>query len=89
MSGCGGKAAHTALPSAGGMTVSIDVPTHNSFPPSPDHRDWPLFWFARLEAAMEAGNLEQAADAQSQLERLGLRVEPVAPWQQQGGHPLA
>lgn len=48
--------------------------------PLPDHRRWPLFWFARLESALEAGDLEQAADAQLELERLGLRVEPLPPW---------
>jgi hypothetical protein len=60
--------------------VSAATPTPLS-PPSPDHRQWPLYWFARLEGALEVGDLEQAAEAQAQLERLGVRVEPVAPWQ--------
>jgi hypothetical protein len=49
-------------------------------PPETDYRRWPLYWFARLEAALETGNLAQAAEAQRQLEQLGLRVEPMAPW---------
>jgi len=49
--------------------------------PDTDHRRWPLYWFARLEAALEAGDLAQAADAQAQLQRLGLRVEPLPPWE--------
>jgi hypothetical protein len=46
-----------------------------------NHRTWPLYWFARLEAALEVGDLEQAAEAQVHLQRLGIRVEPLAPWQ--------
>jgi hypothetical protein len=49
-------------------------------PPQSDYRRWPIYWFARLEAALEAGDLVQAAEAQHQLARLGLRVEPRAPW---------
>jgi hypothetical protein len=36
--------------------------------------DWPLWWFARLEAAVERGDHVAAAEAQRQLERLGVRV---------------
>jgi hypothetical protein len=36
--------------------------------------DWPLWWFARLEAAVERGDHAAAAEAQRQLERLGVRV---------------
>jgi hypothetical protein len=46
----------------------------------PDPQRWPLYWFARLEAALEAGNLATAAEAQKQLAMLGMRVEPLAPW---------
>jgi hypothetical protein len=48
--------------------------------PKTDYQRWPLYWFARLESALESGNLEQAAEAQRRLEGLGLRVEPLAPW---------
>jgi hypothetical protein len=36
--------------------------------------DWPLLWFARLELAIERGDHQAAAEAQRQLERLGVRV---------------
>ena len=36
--------------------------------------DWPLWWFARLEAAVERGDHAGAAEAQRQLARLGVRV---------------
>jgi hypothetical protein len=39
-----------------------------------------LYWFAQLEAALEAGDLTRAADAQNRLEQLGLRVEVLPPW---------
>jgi hypothetical protein len=42
---------------------------------APDRvRDWPLWWFARLEAAVERGDHAAAAAAQRQLARLGVRV---------------
>jgi hypothetical protein len=53
-------------------------------PPAPDHRQWPLYWFAQLEGALEDGDLARAAEAQAQLEHLGLRVEPIAPWHEGG-----
>jgi hypothetical protein len=37
-------------------------------------RDWPLWWFARLEAAIERGDYPAAAEAQQELERLGVTV---------------
>lgn len=41
----------------------------------PDHVcDWPLWWFARLEAAIERGDYPTAARAQRELERLGVTV---------------
>jgi hypothetical protein len=49
-------------------------------PTGPHYQHWPLYWFAQLEAALEGGDLAQAADAQLQLEQLGLRVRPLAPW---------
>jgi hypothetical protein len=36
--------------------------------------DWPLWWFARLEAAVERGDYLAAAEAQRQLVRLGVDV---------------
>jgi len=38
------------------------------------HKDWPLLWFARLEAAIERGDYPAAAEAQRELERLGVSV---------------
>jgi hypothetical protein len=49
-------------------------------PREAEYYRWPLYWFARLEAALETGDLAQAANAQRRLEQLGLRVEPLAPW---------
>ena len=40
----------------------------------PEVRDWPLWWFARLEAAVIRGDHAAAAEAQRQLRRLGVRV---------------
>jgi hypothetical protein len=39
-----------------------------------DHRDAPTYWFAVLEIARERGDFEWAAEAQRQLERLGVIV---------------
>jgi hypothetical protein len=36
--------------------------------------DWPVWWFVRLEAAVEQGDHAAAADAQRELERLGVSV---------------
>ena len=36
--------------------------------------DWPLWWFSRLEAAIERGDYLGAAKAQRELERLGVIV---------------
>jgi hypothetical protein len=40
----------------------------------PSQTDWPLYWFAKLEKAVEEGDHEAAAEAQRQLARLGVRV---------------
>lgn len=37
--------------------------------------DWPVYWFAKLELAVESGDHRTAADVQKQLERLGVRVQ--------------
>jgi hypothetical protein len=36
--------------------------------------DWPLYWFARLEKAVQEGDHQSAAEAQRELARLGVRV---------------
>ncbi len=36
--------------------------------------DWPLYWFAALEKAVEVGDYEAAAEAQRRLAQLGIRV---------------
>jgi hypothetical protein len=36
--------------------------------------DWPVWWFVRLEAAVERGDHAAAAEAQRELARLGVRV---------------
>ena len=36
--------------------------------------DWPVYWFAALERAVETGDWVSAAEAQRQLERLGVTV---------------
>ncbi len=40
----------------------------------PPVTDWPLYWFARLEKAVDQGDHQTAADAQQQLARLGVHV---------------
>jgi hypothetical protein len=41
----------------------------------PPVNDWPLYWFARLEKAVEQGDHQAAAEAQRHLARLGVRVK--------------
>jgi hypothetical protein len=49
-----------------------DLPMSSStLPPA---TDWPLYWFAKLEKAVEEGDHQAAAEAQRQLARLGVRV---------------
>jgi hypothetical protein len=40
----------------------------------PPATEWPLYWFALLEKAVEQGDHQAAAEAQRQLARLGVRV---------------
>ena len=46
--------------------------------------DWPVWWFVRLEMAVERGDHAAAAEAQRELKRLGVYVnygQPKAkPW---------
>jgi hypothetical protein len=44
-----------------------------------DPREWPTYWFAALETAVEEGDLQAAAEAQRQLERLGVSVTRFRP----------
>jgi hypothetical protein len=37
-------------------------------------RDWPLYWFAVLEKAVEVGDHQAAAAAQRELARVGVQV---------------
>ncbi len=39
-----------------------------------DYTDLPIYWFARLDKAVEEGDHAAAAEAQRQLERLGVNV---------------
>jgi hypothetical protein len=45
--------------------------------PAPFPPDWPNGWFAELVRALEAGDLKRAGNAQSNLERLGFKVQPI------------
>ena len=41
--------------------------------------DWPLYWFAKLDKAVQQGDHESAAEAQKELRRLGVRVNYGCP----------
>ena len=43
---------------------------NNALPPS---TDWSLYWFAKLEKAVEEGDHQAAAEAERELARLGVR----------------
>jgi hypothetical protein len=49
-------------------------------------KDWPLFWFARLEKAVEEGDHQAAAEAQRQLDRLGVKVNYGRPFHEEVAH---
>ena len=53
-------------------------------PPTPrdTYTDEPIYWFAVLGKAVETGNHCAAAEAQRQLERLGVRVRYGRPRRQ-------
>lgn len=53
-----------------GRSVPDDPRSNNQL----DHQDAPTYWFAVLEIARERGDFSRAAEAQRQLERLGVRV---------------
>lgn len=50
-------------------------------PTPPEFPDWPLYWFAKLETAVEEGDHQSAAVAQRELVRLGVRVKYGRPRQ--------
>ena len=53
--------------------------------PTPDRfADWPLWWFAQLEAALERGDHRAAAAAVRKLEQLGIEVRFKLPLRLQG-----
>jgi hypothetical protein len=56
----------------------------------PPPADWPMYWFARLEKAVEQGDHATAALAQRELARLGVRVAYGRPQQPppRGGRPV-
>ncbi len=43
------------------------------------HSTWPLWWFARLEAAIKAGDLAGVKRARQKLEELGVEVRFTLP----------
>lgn len=45
-----------------------------SAPAAEQRIDWPLWWFASLERAVERGDFRTAATALRELERLGVTV---------------
>jgi hypothetical protein len=45
----------------------------------PPTRDWPLWWFARLEAAVKHGDRRAAREALRNLARLGVEVRFTLP----------
>jgi hypothetical protein len=47
-----------------GVCCSVDLPV----------LEWPLYWFAKLEKAVDEGDHQGAARAQRQLARLGVLV---------------
>lgn len=48
-------------------------------PTDPEVRDSPIYWFFLLTTAKDKHLFEQAAEAQRQLERLGVRVRYTRP----------
>lgn len=36
--------------------------------------EWPVYWFAKLEKAVSDGDHQLAAEAQQELQRLGVKV---------------
>lgn len=51
--------------------------------------DYPIYWFARLEKAVEDGDFEAAASAQRHLKRLGVHIRYVHPDRREVAHVTA
>jgi hypothetical protein len=51
----------------------VDAPTRTRT------RDWPLWWFARLETAFRRGDRHAAKEALRNLNRLGIEVRFTLP----------
>jgi hypothetical protein len=49
-----------------------------------DYTDEPIYWFAILDRAVEQGNHTAAAEAQGELERLGIRIRYGRPRSREG-----
>ena len=54
-------------------------------PSMPPIADWRLWWFSRLEAAIERGDDRAAKEALLNLERLGVEVRFILPPLPKGG----
>jgi hypothetical protein len=46
---------------------------------SPSTRDWRLWWFARLEAAIKRDDRQAVREALRNLERLGVEIRFILP----------
>lgn len=56
-------------------------------PPDSPVTDVPIYWFAKLERAVQEGDFVAAAEAQRELTRLGVHVQyrrPSAPFRKGG-----
>lgn len=54
------------------LTGDLAMPAESTN--SDPRQNWPLYWFARLEKAVEVGDHQSAAEAQWELDRLGVHV---------------
>jgi hypothetical protein len=45
----------------------------------PEIRNWPLWWFARLQTSLEHGDTDAAREALEHLARLGFEVRFLLP----------
>jgi hypothetical protein len=52
-------------------------------------RDWPLWWFARLETAIQRSDRPAAREAMRNLDRLGIEVRFTLPPERKEGRPYA
>jgi hypothetical protein len=59
--------------------------TATPVPARPPELDHPVYWFVLLDRALDAGNLDAAARARRELERLGYSVNCGRRSMQRGG----